>query len=500
MKNRFCSSLVCLLTLIKVVIVATKHPAITLSVNQEGLEKIQYQYIQSITSKLKPIMIDKHFDTKVALPFIGEVVLKIDKPEIKIHEIKPDQIDYTFLPLENAINLKLKNFSADVIFNLYLLTGFVELDTTATLTLNDFSINIEFTTSSLETVRNGEVLNLPGFQLRQLYFLDEFWFNLSFTSEGPIESLLSFLAGSATGTVKDVLNDLYNELIIETLNPILNQLFEHAGNMFKIPKPDSIVEYSLFDNFKYHGESLEISMIIELLDKNKMRFSRTEGSTMPSNIDTKGVLIYINQNIIDDAIGGAYTEELIKTSVGYDNFYNQKTNSSILNTTTFMIIDGMSIYPPETPMYVDCIAYKNVPKLSLKKDASKAFFGAKCGYIVKLNSKTNSTAFTVYLAVESDFDLKIKAGTLFGMISQINLVEVEQINSESTIDVDVGIIIFLFSFTTIIENLVNKYLQDTGVQIPIIDGMSFSESSLEIWYGYIKLELIPVFNALPKTK
>jgi len=181
--------------------------------------------------------------------------------------------------------------------------------------------------------------------------------------------------------------------------------------------------------------------------------------------------------------------------ISYEMLYNETTKSSPLNTTTVgtYVKQILDRYGKEKPIDLNCTSART-PKISFTKGDTSGQLAAECLFIVRNSSDLNETAFNALIDFTSKLDISLDKGVIKAKLKDINFNEIK-ITESKIGDINGESIKGLLNLiSTVIVEAINNQLFAKGITIPSISGISFNDTDINIFDGYVKFGMNPIFE------
>jgi len=264
---------------------------------------------------------------------------------------------------------------------------------------------------------------------------------------------------------------------------------------FEINKnPDIFVDFSLINEPSIINKMLELSFNSTVYSSTKVTPIYRNITIPHTCISSKKIQIYISENVINSILYALKDINFFSVSITTES--TEKFFKLDTSTLGIIISNLTETYGPDKKVNIDCSA-SDYPNSELTNDKFATNLSEKCSLIVRLDDGTNSTALKFYSNTNSSIKLNISDGKIIPEITSVSIKEImilyTNIGDIDTNKLKNGLNFLIATFLPSINDYLRK-----GYQLPMIQGISLSDSSISLREGYLLIESNPIFQKIIK--
>jgi hypothetical protein len=473
-----------------VFVINQTSPGIKIAINQEVISDYQKIFFPELIAKYSQFSIPDHSDSKKIWFF--KISYTVTDIRININNLKSDNVKLSFLA-PNQVTLEVSG--AQVHGSARAKSTGLSAD--VDLWANNLKLKLVL---SMDSIKRADVDRLvPHATLTS----SEIEFDFDYKIGGGFAGwILDKIGVFFKGRMKDMLKDMISDMIKIEIPKSIESFSSKVPVFVDIPKRGLRVDYSLSNQLKVDQGFLLLPLIgtISNLEPFKLDQNLTPSPTpieLP-DFDPNGKKIQVTFSSYSLATALRSLFLMYPVDVIYQDYDLPQDSPVRLNTDSLeILLKGIvKKYGKEKPAQFN-IKLVEVPSLNFENDKVISYVVFECTVNIEVAPQNIEEVIKFRISVKLGATVILHENSnLMAKVDEVNMLNVKLIDSkleESNLDwIDE---IFNFAGKIGVNLLNDKYLSDTQLSIPSVEGVSFQDSTAKIFPGYIKIDLNPTFSS-----
>lgn len=428
---------------------------------------------------------------------IGTLHIYLSNIDIHLNNLPAENIEVVFQE-PNKIIVNVKNFSGKGHLGVRFKLGFIsETD------------KVDIRVNKLDMVVTAELgwRESKQFKDKMLPYATIVNFdcdlNFDFDIHGSIiAGIVDLVKSKIKNYIRDQIKGSLKDKIIALSKETIDELIDTKVPVY-VPINDAMglsLDYSLTEIPRIVNNYLVVSSLGAIVNTSKKE-SLNPPFPLPDSIpdydkDGKQFQMFLTQYSLNTAAYTLFLSNILEITIKSSDI-PEKSPVQLNTKDLDLIIHGLAdVYGKDKKVNMSCKAINSSPQLSLKNKKVYAEASGQCGIDVVIEEGKTDRALTFNSKIIAAGNAVIREeGAISGEVFELKLTESTLVDSKVK-DTNIKDVEKLFNFTSdfVIPVINENYLKNISIKIPSVEGITFTDSTVEIKDDYIEFNLTPNFS------
>lgn len=463
------------------------YPSVRYGMNNTQMKEIERAIVQKYLQGKVFDLEEVHFRQKI--DFIGTIELNITNSSFRFVDITDNTLDVVLVE-PNQIKAIITEAKAKIPFDYTFRSNFYSNGGNGTIDITNVTFEIDNNLltiqSEVEPQKKAPAIGIEKFLISSADF------DFVFSKEGALEKLLKYIALNLKNAVLEVVHKKFENDWKPQVNKEILNFMSHQNLSFPLGNTSMTVSYSMNEDPKIKDNGLQLSLELEIIDKEVKYPGKTYDIPEISNTKT-AIEIFVSQYILDNYFYILYKKGQIA--------FELKGDSVPVMSLTVNIMKGIwkgldKVYTNTSAICDLGFVARDGPKANFKENLTAVFLPLNMDLLVRNDSKNESIKD---LAVGGEVDVNVnltfglKGGNLTADITGVTM-ENYKITSSKIGEVDTeGVTKAANAMVSLLLSTLNQMIHSAmaNITLPTIGDIHLDNSKLLTHERYIEFGVDP---------